>query len=638
MRRIVIGTAGHIDHGKTALIKALTGIDCDRLKVEKERGITTELGFAYLKAKDDLLFGIVDVPGHEKFVRHMVSGAWGIDMVLLVVAADEGVMPQTREHVDICELLGLRRAVVAITKADLVDKDMLELAIEDVKDFLKGRAFQDAPIIPVSSVTGQNLDLLIDKIVEVSQTVREKSKEGIFRLPVDRVFSVRGYGTVVTGTCISGKVKLGEQVEIYPLQIYARVRSIQAYYEERDEAWAGERVALNLQGVDKDELQRGVVVGNPGRLITTQRVDASFRLLNLPIKPIRTDTVFRFHIATTQTEARLVILEKDEISPGEEAFCQFVFREPMVVLPGDRFIIRGSYTPSQTIGGGVIINATPKKHKRKRPELSFYYQILKEGSETDKVEFFVRERGYEGISLSELEVVCGLEKKKYEDSLSKLVEEKKVLAFGNYALHQEFALKYRTQLLDLLRDFHDKNPMKIGISREELRQRLPKIKEQFFLFILSTLVSEGEVELEKDRIRLRSAKHVREDTDSLEREVIKKLLDFGLNAPGITELNQGLNFPENIVRDLVEKLVYEGKAVKLKGDMYIHPENLTKFKEGVISFLREKGEASPSEIKSIFNLSRKYIIPLLEYLDEIKVTIRKGDKRVLRDSLLVNQP
>ncbi|MCS7280462.1 MAG: selenocysteine-specific translation elongation factor [Desulfobacterota bacterium] len=631
MKRIVIGTAGHVDHGKTALIKALTGIDCDRLKVEKERGITTELGFAYYKGGEDLLLGIVDVPGHERFVRHMVSGAWGIDMVLLVVAADEGVMPQTKEHVDICELLGLKKAIVAVTKIDLVDEEMLELVIEDVKDFLKGRPFEKAPIIPVSSVTGQNISLLKSTIMEVAKDVPEKSKEGIFRLPVDRVFSVKGHGTVVTGTCISGSVKVGEQVEIYPIHRYAKVRSIQAYYEERQKAFAGERVALNLQGIDKEELERGVVIGEPGRLIPSIRVDVSLKLLDLPIKPIKSDTILRFHIGTAQREARLIILEKDEIRPGEELFCQFVFLEPIVAMPKDNFIIRGSYFPSQTIGGGVILDVTAKKHKRKRPELGLIYNVLRNGSPKDRLELFVKDRDYEGLSLAELEAISGLNSKELEEGISSLMGEGKVLVISSHVMHEEFVRAYKSKLIEILQEFHERNPLKIGISREELKQRLPKVKDSFFVFVLDALVKEGQLEIEKDRIRHKLKKPEGMDIDSLEREIISRLHKYDLCAPSISELNQELKHPENMLRDFLERLVYEGKVVKLKKDMYIHPESLERFRTAVVSFLKEKGEASPSEIKSVVNISRKYLIPLLEYLDEVKITIRKGDKRVLRE-------
>jgi selenocysteine-specific elongation factor len=300
MKQVVIGTAGHIDHGKTALIKALTGIDCDRLKEEKERGITIELGFAYYRFGEDILVGIVDVPGHERFVRHMVAGAWGIDMVLFVVAGDESVMPQTREHLDICELLGVKRGIIAITKKDLVDEDMVELVTEEIKELVKGRFLEGAPIIPVSSTTGANIDLLREQIKRNATEIAERSREGIFRLPVDRVFTIKGFGTIVTGTCISGNVRAGEEAEVYPHGKRARIRTVQAYHEDVKEAGAGQRVALNLQGIEKQEIERGGIIGRPETLLLTSRIDATLRYLKLPFKPIKNNTILRFHIATAQ--------------------------------------------------------------------------------------------------------------------------------------------------------------------------------------------------------------------------------------------------------------------------------------------------------------------------------------------------
>lgn len=630
MKRVIIGTAGHIDHGKTALIKALTGIDCDRLKVEKERGITTELGFAHLKRGNDFILGIVDVPGHERFVRHMVSGAWGIDMVLLVVAADEGVMPQTREHVDILELLGLKKAVIALTKMDLVDDEMLELVIEDIRDFLKGRAFEGAPIVPVSSTTGENLDLLLEKILKTASDVEEKSPYGIFRVPIDRVFSVKGYGTVITGTCISGKVSLGDQVEIYPISKVCKVRNVQAYYEERMEAYAGERVALNLQGVEREELERGMVVGAPGRLIKSSRIDVLLKLLDLPIRPLKTDTILRFHIGTAQREAKIVILDRDELAPGEETFCQIVFREPIVALPGDRFIIRGSYLPSQTVGGGIVLDMVAEKHKRKDPDLSKLLRILAFGESKEKLEFLIRRKGVFGVSKEDLEVESGLPPHDFKECLNSLIEDGKVISQSDQLVHSEPLLQYSSELLEHLLDFERKNPYKVGISKEELRQRLPKIKEPFFQFVLDRLLKENKIELEKDKVRLKTETGKSKDLEFAEKKILDLLKRSELQLPSLEEISKELSFPERALKDFLERLVYEGKIVKLKGDMYIHPEILSKFISSVTGFLRDKREATPSEIKSLFNISRKYLIPLLEYLDEIKVTIRKGDKRVLR--------
>lgn len=351
MKQIVVGTAGHIDHGKTALIKALTGINCDRLKEEKERGITTELGFAFYRFGEDLLVGIVDVPGHERFVRHMVAGAWGIDMVLFVIAADESVMPQTREHLDICDLLGIKRGIITITKKDLVDEEILELVREEVGDLVKGRFLEKAPIVAVSSVTGENIDVLRNEIYKASSLIDERSREGIFRLPIDRVFTIRGFGTIVTGTCISGNIQVGDEVEIYPVDKRAKIRNIQAYHQDVKEAGAGQRVALNLQGVEKQEIERGTIIALPGTLLPTSRIDASLRYLKLPFNAIKNNSTLRFHVATTQAEGKLILLDRNAIDPGDEAFVQISFAEPLAVLPGDRFIMRGSYAV-QTLGGG----------------------------------------------------------------------------------------------------------------------------------------------------------------------------------------------------------------------------------------------------------------------------------------------
>jgi selenocysteine-specific elongation factor len=449
MKRIVIGTAGHIDHGKTTLIRALTGIDCDRLKEEKERGITTELGFAHYKFGDDLVAGIVDVPGHEKFVRHMVAGAWGIDMVLLVVAADEGVMPQTKEHLDICEILGLKKGIVAITKKDLVDEDMVELVKEDVKDALKGRALEGSPTIDVSSTTGENIDLLRETIVKAAMEIHDRSKEGIFRLPVDRVFTIRGLGTIITGTCISGSIKVGDEIEIYPLATRAKIRNIQTYHEDAGEAMAGQRVALNLQGIERSEIERGTIIGRPDTLILSQRIDASLKYLKLPFKPIKTDSVLRFHIATTQEEARLVVLSKEAIEPGEELFAQFVFKEPIVTLPSDRFILRGSYA-IQTIGGGTVLDIMPGRHKRKTAGLDDIYSLLLSGTSSDKTVYHILKGGYAGVRTERLAILLGLDEPASNRILEKLKSEGKARSVGKTIVHMDKFVEYTKMLVDLL--------------------------------------------------------------------------------------------------------------------------------------------------------------------------------------------
>lgn len=630
VKRIVIGTAGHIDHGKTSLIRALTGIDCDRLKEEKERGITTELGFAHYKFGDDLVAGIVDVPGHEKFVRHMVAGAWGIDMALLVVAADEGVMPQTREHVDICELLGLRRGIIAITKKDLVDDDMVELVREDIQDFLKGRLLEGSPVIPVSSSTGENMDILREEIKKAALGVEERSKEGIFRLPVDRVFTIRGLGTIITGTCISGHVRIGDEIEVYPTTRRARVKNIQAYHENTEEAMAGQRVALNLQGIERQEIERGTIIGRPDTLVLSNRVDATFKYLKLPFKPIKTDAILRFHIATTQEEARIILLNKDTIEPGEETFVQFVFPKPIVALPDDRYVLRGSYA-IQTIGGGRVLDIMPRRHKRYAGYLTPAFNVLSNESFADKAEYHILKGGYAGISKTVLAIFVGKDETFVGKVTETLVQRNKIKPVGKTIIHMDKFREYKNILSSLLKEFHEKNPLKVGMSKEELRSRLPKVDPQAFQTALEELIAESLLEVEKDRVKVKTASGKKDkDLEALEQQIIKRLLRYGFTPPVTKELALELKLPEARLRDVLEGLTFDGKVVKVKGEMYFHGDIIKGLKEKVRSYLEHKKEMTPSDFKSVLDLSRKYMIPLLEYLDEIKVTIRVGDKRILR--------
>jgi len=627
MKRIVIGTAGHIDHGKTTLIKAITGIDCDRLKEEKERGITTELGFAHYRFGEGLLVGIVDVPGHEKFVRHMVAGAWGIDMVLLVVAADEGVMPQTREHLDICELLGLKRGIVAITKTDLVDDDMIELVREDIKDFLSGRSLEGAPVIPVSSTTGENIPLLRDLVEGAAREIDERSREGIFRLPVDRVFTLKGFGTIVTGTCISGFLKVGDEIEIYPLGKQARVRNIQAYHEDVGEAIAGQRVALNIQGVEKNDIERGVVIGKPDTLFLSKRIDAALKYLPLPLKPIKNNSVLRFHIATMQEEARLVLLDSDSIEPGEERFVQFVFSEPIVVLPGDGYILRGPYA-IQTIGGGKILDVLPGRHKRQSEGLSSIYALLAHGSDTEKAEYHLFKAGHGGLKKEMLGILLGREEKRVDHAIQNLQERKRALTIGKVIVHMEKFTEYKKALLKLINDYYAKNPLKVGISREELRMKLPQVEQQIFLAALEECIREGAVITEKDKVIAKGARSAQgEGVERLKEMVVNRLHQYGFTPPGLKEFSGEIKKNEQYLKDILEGLVFDGKVIKIKGDMYFHRDIIEDLKRMVVDFLTRKKEMSPSDFKSSLDLSRKYMIPLLEYLDEIKLTIRVGDKR-----------
>jgi selenocysteine-specific elongation factor len=629
MKRIIVGTAGHIDRGKTTLIRALTGIDCDRLKEEKERGITTELGFAHWHLDDDLLVGIVDVPGHEKFVRHMVAGAWGIDTVLLVVAADEGVMPQTREHLDICEILGLTKGIVVITKKDLVDEEMVELVEEDIRDFLKGRVLENAPVVAVSATTGENLDVLKKILRDISTEIEEKSREGIFRLPVDRVFTLRGLGTIVTGTCISGHLGVGEEVELFPYGRKARVRSIQAYHDDVKEAGAGQRIALNLQGLDRQDVERGSMIARPETLLLTSRIDASLRLLKVPIKPIRHDSILRFHIATTQEEARLVLLDSDQIEPGQELFVQFVFKKPIVVFPGDRFILRGSYA-IQTVGGGKVLDIMPSRHKRKSDGLGKIYHTLNEGSNLEKAAYHILKGGFQGVKQQALSILTGKDITSTEKLGEVLQKEGTVRLIGKTYLHADYFGNYQERILGFIVEYHKANPLKIGIPKEELRMRLPVTDVQVFQAALDECTAAGRIVVEKDRVSSQAHGKGTSQTDEFERRLLEALLASGFTPPGLKDLAGTVGVTEKNARELLDRLAFRGGVVKVSQDMYFHKDMIEHFKERAVAFLRRHQEMGPSDFKSELNLSRKYLIPLLEYLDQIKLTIRKGDKRVLR--------
>jgi selenocysteine-specific elongation factor len=630
MKKIVIGTAGHIDHGKTALIRALTGIDCDRLKEEKERGITTELGFAHYRFGDDLLIGIVDVPGHEKFIRHMVAGAWGIDMVLFVVAADEGVMPQTREHMDICEMLGIKKGIIVITKKDLVDDDMVELVRDDVKEFLAGRLLDKSPIVVVSAMTGENIELLKETIMHLADKIDDKSREGIFRLPVDRVFTIKGLGTVVTGTCISGSLKVGDEVEIYPLSKKTKVKNIQAYHEDAEEVIAGQRVALNLQGIEKNEITRGVIIGKPGTLFFTHRIDATLKYLKLPFKPIKNDSVLRLHIATTQEETRLVVLNKDAIDPGEELFVQFVFQNPLVVLPGDRFILRGSYA-IQTIGGGAVLDIMPPKHKRKVGDLDKIYDVLSRGDDLEKTNYHISKGGFAGIDVDRLSILIGKDGPYTSSTIGHLEKAGRIKVIGKIAIQVDLFDTYMKTLLSIIHDFTTKNPLKVGISKEELRTRLPGVDHHIFQSAIDECIQNGHIEVEKDKVKIHAAEGIAgKATGEDESVILKMLFKHGLTPPGLKELSVETGKKEKDLRDILNRLSFEKKVVKIKGDMYFHHEVIEDLKQKAASYLTTKKEMTPSDFKSVVDISRKYMIPLLEYLDEIKLTIRVGDKRILR--------
>ncbi|MDL1959779.1 MAG: selenocysteine-specific translation elongation factor [Deltaproteobacteria bacterium] len=654
-KTIIIGTAGHIDHGKTALVKALTGIDTDRLKEEKERGITIELGFAHLSLLSGQQVGVVDVPGHERFVKNMVAGAMGMDLVVLVVAADEGVMPQTTEHLEICRLLGVKKGLIVLTKKDLVEKEWLEMITEDVSDFVSGTFLEDAPVLAVSSVTGDGLYELLSVLEEMVSEVEPKAPVGPYRLPVDRVFSVKGFGTVVTGTSISGQIRLGDEVSIYPKRMTARIRGIQIHGKEAQEAHPGMRTALNLQGIDRVDVNRGDVIATPGSLHASYLLDLNFLYLASSDRPLRHRSPVRFHAGTAEVIGR-VLLQGDELVPGSEAYIQIMLKEPVAVLSRDHYVIR-SYSPIRTIGGGEILHPVPRRRKRTRPALWAELDILAKGEPADIIGYHLERAGVRGLSRSELAMRSSIYGKRLARELDHLLSSRKVVCFegeGQRLIHGKVYEALKEQALDFLETFHNDNPLVQGLSKEELRSRLfpttgvlkhgfqspnhqitKSPNQRLFQMLLSDLVKSGKVAHEKDLVRL-SSHHVTlgDEEKEIRRELELIFKQAGFQPPFREDALGRMAGHKKAADTIFDLMVREGILVRLKEDLYFHHSILDRIKDMVIRFIKEHGELGINEFRDLAGgLSRKYMIPLLEYLDNQRVTIRIGDKRKLRGGL-----
>jgi selenocysteine-specific elongation factor len=634
MKQIILGTAGHIDHGKTALVQALTGIDTDRLKEEKARGITIELGFAYLDLPSGRRIGIVDVPGHERFVKHMVAGAGGIDIVALIIAADEGVMPQTREHLDICTLLGVTRGLVVLTKIDLVDPELRELAQEDIKDFTKGTFLQGAPIIPVSAITGEGIEELIQALEQLVDQVEERSADGLFRLPIDRIFTMRGFGTVVTGTLVSGQVKAGDAVEILPTGILAKIRGLQVHNEKVNQAVAGQRTAVNLQGIEKSAIERGEVLLHPGTVEATKLLDGEIIYLSHAPRPLRNGVMLSFHTGTSQQMAKIFLLGVNEVKPGGRGYAQIRLEGPVVALPHDRFVLRGS-SLIQTIGGGIILDAHPHKHKRFKGDAVARLEELKGGDPTSILAFHIWKGGNRGLEMRKLAGYANLPPTTSSATMDELLSSKKVIKFDREAervIDGELYGQLKTEMGAALETYHAANPLKQGMPKEELKSKLPpEVDGKLFNALLSDLLGTGAVAQEQDKVRLSGHRiALGEKQQELEEKIEGIMRQSGLGPPSAKELGAQLGAGEKEVQEILSLLADRGSVIKLKGGVYFHRDPLLELREQLITFLKEKERITTQDFKALTGVSRKYSIPLAEYFDAIKVTVRVGDDRILR--------
>jgi selenocysteine-specific elongation factor len=633
MKQVVMGTAGHIDHGKTQLIKTLTGIDTDRLKEEKERGITIDLGFAHFRCDDGTEVGVVDVPGHERFVRNMLAGVGGIDLVMLVIAADEGIMPQTREHLAICQLLRIKDGLVALTKTDLVEEDWLELVTEDTREFLKSSFLEGKPIVPVSSKTGQGLADLRQAIQTLVARVPPKQAEGKFRLPIDRVFTIRGFGTVVTGTLFSGSIRVEERVEIYPQELRVKVRGLQVHNASVEEAVAGQRTAINLQGIEKVELERGDVLGRPGEFAPTFMVDAILQHLAEAPRPLRHRSRVRLHLGTSEIMGRVMLLDRDELAPGEEAYVQFRLESPAVALPRDRYVIR-SYSPVQTIGGGILLEVQPRKHRRYEEGLADHFRRLADSPPEEVMAYHLRQAGYEGLRLTTFLPRTELPEPRLRQVAAHLQRSGRVRAVNaemGWYIHAEAFEALTADLRGQLENFHRQNPLKPGTSLEELRAKVRGLDERVCLLALDHLQQLGIVVIERERVRLATHQVALDETrERLLAQLEAELLAAGYQPPRTEEIFARLQVGKGHDRELLQVLIDQGRAVRLKENVIFHRANVEKAESRLVEFLRQQREITPLEFKDLLGISRKYAIPLLEYFDSRRVTIRVGDKRMLR--------
>jgi len=634
LKQIILGTAGHIDHGKTSLIKAVTGTDTDRLKEEKQRGITIELGFASIDLPSGRHVGIVDVPGHEKFVKNMVAGATGIDIVAMVIAADEGVMPQTREHMEICTLLGICHGLKVITKIDLVDEEWLELAMEDVQEFIAGTFLEDAPMVTVSSATGLGIPEFVAALDELSSSIPERAASGLFRLPVDRVFTMKGFGTVITGTLTSGHVQTGDSVMLYPSGITSRVRGIQVLNQSVEKAGAGMRTAINFQGLGKSSVSRGDVLSTPNALIPSYMVDVSLTFLASNKKPAGNRTRVRFHTGTSEVPGILILLDREELAPGDSIVAQLRLDAPLALVKDDRFVIR-SYSPVRTIGGGRVLNPIPPKHKRFKPEVFEGLQKIDDQSPGQVIAYHVKEAGPAGVLFSHLKIMTNMADKPLNNAMQGLLTKKTVVLIdreNRRFVHEDSIAVIKRKMHDTLAAYHAAYPLRPGMPREELKSKFPRSAGPRLLnFVLAQMIKTGDLVSEEETVHLADHKiSLGLDQQDIKKNILDAYIRGGLTPPYFKELAKQLDIDPARGREVLMLLVDEGPLIKVKEDLYFYNPAVEELKGRVIDFLKANEEMSTPQFKNIANVSRKYLIPLIEYFDSKNVTIRIGDIRKLR--------
>jgi selenocysteine-specific elongation factor len=621
MKHVILGTAGHIDHGKTSLIKLFTGIDTDRLKEEKIRGMTTDLGFTHFRLPNGNIVGIIDVPGHERFIKTMVAGAYCIDLVIFVVASDEGIMPQTVEHMYILNLLGVTRGIVVLTKTDLVEREWVDFIKEEVRNFVKGSFLENSPIIPISSKTGEGKDELIKLINIISEEIENRECSGIFRLPIDRIFTIRGFGTIVTGTVIDGEVSINDSVEILPKRIVTKVRGIEIYNEKSTHSSAGFRTAINLKGVEKSIIERGDILAHPDIIRPSLILDVSINALN---KSIKNNSIINFHIGTSKNIGRIVLLDKDKLKEYERGYAQIRLNAPVVAMPKDRFIIRSS---GVTLGGGEVLDSHPQKHKRFDKTTLSNLDVYRNGDDRRIIENYILNSNITNINY--IRIDRNLPLHKISTNIENMVAEGILIKIDSEIIHKDNLYKLKSIILDNIKLYHKNFPLKMFISKEDLRAKLPDyINNRVFSEILSMLNSSGEIFMDGNNIRLSDHKVIVEE--DIKSKIVERFENAGLTPPMLKDLCNELKISIDNLRDIISILLRENVLIRVKYDLYFYKERVDNLKESIKDYSKGKKELSVKDFKNITNISRKFLIPLLEYFDSIKFTVRIGDKRRIK--------
>ncbi|SHH53523.1 selenocysteine-specific translation elongation factor [Clostridium grantii] len=634
MKHIIIGTAGHIDHGKTQLIKALTGRETDTLAEEKKRGISINLGFTYFDLPSGKRAGIIDVPGHEKFIKNMLAGAMGIDIVALVVAADEGIMPQTKEHLEILQLLGVKKGIIVITKKDLVDDEWLTMIENDVKEATKDTFLKNAPIIPVSSKNKEGLDNLINFLDKIVDETKEKDKYGHFRLPIDRIFSVSGFGTVVTGTVLSGTIKINDELMIYPSGIKTKVRGIQIHGETAEKAEAAQRCAINLMNVKKEDIQRGDIVSIPNVMEPSYIMDSKLMYLKSVKTALKNRQRVRFYSGSSEIIGRIVLLEKEELKPGESAFVQIKLEKMAALQMGDKFIIR-NYSPMYTIGGGTIID--PKAEKAKRFNKT-YIDNLKtkgEGSVEEIIGHIIEELSPNFPSKDEITKKIGRNIENIEEVLIELENKARIYKLeqsgkSNY-IHVRYFRGLEDDINKILKDYHRKYPLEEGISKEEFKTKIfsKSLKSKLYNEVLQLLVNNEMLEVKGNYIsKIGFEITFNEKQIRIKNELLSKIKEGKFSPPKFKAITEGKE-DDLEYKKVFELLIKTGELIKISQDIIFSKENYELAKDKIINFIKEHGQITLSHAKEELNTSRQYSMAFLEHLDEVKVTKRDENIRKL---------